>query len=277
MISFPNCKINLGLHVVNKRADGFHDIETVFHPVTWCDALEVIENPGGTSSFDYSQSGLLIEGSLQGNIIFKAWQDICKITSVPPIKLHLHKNIPMGAGLGGGSSDAAFFIKLLNDKFNLALSIDQQKRIASTLGSDCAFFIENKPVMAVGRGDLFSEIKLDLSSYYILVVFPGVHSNTKEAYSGLTPTQPTYNLKEVIQNHPVHEWKDLLVNDFEKTVFKRFPEIKQLKETLYSKGAIYASMSGSGSAVYGIFDREPDIDFPPNYLNCLQKPPDKIL
>jgi 4-diphosphocytidyl-2-C-methyl-D-erythritol kinase len=276
MISFPNCKINLGLHVVNKRTDGFHDIETVFYPVSWSDALEVIEHNDPSKEFDYSQSGLKIDGDLTDNIIYKAWKEIRRFKPLPPLKVHLHKNIPMGAGLGGGSSDAAFFINLINEKLGMGLTMEQRKAVASTLGSDCAFFIQNQPVLATGRGDIFSEITLDLSAYYILVVFPGIHSNTKEAYAGLSPKKPAQALKEVLTKD-IRDWKNLLMNDFETTVFKKHDEIRSLKETLYHHDALYASMSGSGSAVYGIFDREPAIPFPSHYRNYLQKPLSKIL
>jgi 4-diphosphocytidyl-2-C-methyl-D-erythritol kinase len=278
MLVFPNCKINLGLHVVSKRPDGFHNIETVFYPVKWCDALEIIEN-NSDKKFDYSQSGLLIEGPLENNIIYKAWQIISKEKKIPSIKVHLHKNIPMGAGLGGGSSDAAFFINLLNDKFQLGYTTEEKEKIASQLGSDCAFFITNNPVIATGKGDQFQEpgrVKIDLSSYFILLVYPGIHSNTKEAYHGLTPGQPSNNLQSVIQKS-VSDWKNLLVNDFESSIFKKYPEIKNLKEKLHAGGALYASMSGSGSAVFGIFEKEPEIEFPAHYRNYLQKPSNKIL
>jgi len=275
MLVFPNCKINLGLHVVNKRPDVFHNIETVFYPVGWCDALEIIES-NSDKKFDFSQSGLIIEGSLENNIIYKAWQIISKEKKLPSVKVHLHKNIPMGAGLGGGSSDAAFFINLLNEKFELGYNPEEKINIASQLGSDCAFFITNNPVMAKGKGDQFHEIKIDLSSYYILIVYPAIHSNTKEAYQGLTPHQPVNDLKIIIQK-PITDWKNLLVNDFEESIFKKYPQIKGLKEKLYAEGALYASMSGSGSAVFGIFDKEPGTQFPTPYRNYLQKPANKIL
>jgi 4-diphosphocytidyl-2-C-methyl-D-erythritol kinase len=275
MLVFPNCKINLGLHVVNKRPDGFHNIETVFYPVNWCDGLEIIENHSD-KKFECKQSGLTIDGPLENNIIYKAWQIISNEKKLPSIKVHLHKNIPMGAGLGGGSSDAAFFINLLNEKFELGYSLEAKTKIASQLGSDCAFFITNRPVMATGKGDQFLEIKVELSSYYILVVYPGIHSNTKEAYQGLVPRHPDNDLKTVIQR-PISDWKNLLVNDFESSILKKHPEINRLKEKLYGEGALYASMSGSGSAVFGIFEKEPAIEFPTHYRNYLQKPANKIL
>src|ERR1700744_6335306 len=185
MICFPNAKINLGLNIVEKRSDGFHNIETVFYPINWHDALETIENKSfrkGEDKMHLSISGLLVEGNPQDNLIAKAYKLIDVKYNLPPLKTYLHKSIPMGAGLGGGSSDAAFFIKLLNEKFNLNISTNEQINFAKQLGSDCAFFIENKPVYASEKGDVFKEIKIDLSSYYIIIVYPAVHSNTASAY-----------------------------------------------------------------------------------------------
>jgi len=277
MIVFPNCKINLGLHVIERRPDGFHNIETVFYPVNWCDGLEVIENKTSGEAFVYTQSGIPIAGKPEENLIFKAWKLISEEKKLPGIRVHLHKNIPMGAGLGGGSADAASFLNLLDGSFNLGFSTAEKIKIASQLGSDCAFFIENIPVFAKGRGDEFSRIHIDLGNYYILVVHPGIHSNTKDAYNGLTPQQPLYSLRDTITEKPVEEWKNILVNDFESSIFKKYPAIKLLKENLYAAGALYASMSGSGSAVFGIFEKEPLVHLPPGYGSYLQKPAGKIL
>lgn len=277
MLVFPNCKINLGLHVVSKREDGFHNIETVFYPVNWCDALEVIENPEPGEAFIFSQSGLSISGKMEDNLLYKAWRLITAERKIPNIRVHLHKNIPMGAGLGGGSSDAACFLNVLNSQFNLNYSVLELKNMASSLGSDCAFFIENQPVYAKGRGNEFSEIEVDLSTYYILLVYPGIHSNTKEAYDGLKPKLPAHDLVTLIEKTPITRWKDTLVNDFESAIFKKYPEIKLLKENLYTAGASYASLSGSGSAVFGIFKEEPVLNLPPAFSFYLQKPEIKIL
>ena len=216
MLVFPNCKINLGLNVTKKRSDGFHDIETVFYPVNWCDALEVIENKSPTQEFEFSQSGLIISGKPEDNLIYKAYKLITEKHPVPPIKVHLHKNLPMGAGLGGGSADAAFFITMLNDKFKLGLSYSEEHEIASKLGSDCSFFIKNSAVMAKGKGDEFSDITVNLSKYYILLVFPQINSNTKEAYDGIIPKTPKIDLKTIIEKVPINEWESCLFNDFEK-------------------------------------------------------------
>lgn len=277
MLVFPNCKINLGLHVVSKRPDGFHNIETVFYPVGWCDALEVIENKNDDRSFVYSQTGLTIAGTIEENIVYKAWKLISESRKIPNIKVHLHKTIPMGAGLGGGSSDAAYFINLVDQQFDLLYEEEEKTRLAGRLGSDCAFFIRNKPVFARGKGDEFSNIHLDLSSYYILVVYPGLHSNTKEAYNGLIPSTPKHDLTSILATKDVSAWKDYLVNDFEISITKKYPEIATMKERLYLSGALYASMSGSGSAVFGIFTKEPKIELPPHYFSYLQKPASKIL
>ena len=277
MLLFPNCKINLGLNITKKREDGFHNIETVFYPVNWCDALEIIEVEGGSDKFTFSHTGLKIEGHLEENLIYKAWELLAKIKPLPPIKVHLHKNLPMGAGLGGGSSDAAFFINQINKQFNLQLSTEQKNTIASQLGSDCSFFINNKPVLAKAKGNEFSDVKIDLSAYYILVVYPNIHSNTKDAYSGVIPAPAKKDLKTVIENTDITKWKDELNNDFEKTVFIKYPHIKKLKEDIYSSGALYACMSGSGSSVFGIFDKQPKLNFDKAYKFYLQTPTKKAL
>lgn len=265
MLVFPTCKINLGLNITQKRPDGFHNIETVFYPVKWSDALEIIE--GGTSPFELFISGLKVEGKTEENIIYKAYKLLLEIQKLPPLKVYLHKVLPMGAGLGGGSSDAAFFLKLVNKQLNLNLSTEKLTEMARKLGSDCAFFIENTPVFAKGKGDEFEAIKVDLSHYHILVVYPGIHSNTKEAYEGCVPAQPSRSVIDFVTNEPIEKWKDLLVNDFEKSILKKYPEIEKLKNTLYQNSAIYVSLSGSGSAVFGIFNTKPEISFPDNYLS----------
>ncbi|HTA62204.1 MAG TPA: 4-(cytidine 5'-diphospho)-2-C-methyl-D-erythritol kinase [Bacteroidia bacterium] len=271
MICFPNAKINLGLNIVEKRSDGFHNIETVFYPINWCDVLEVIENKKfqkGDEKINLSLSGILVEGNAQDNLITKAYKLLDATHNLPPVKAHLHKNIPMGAGLGGGSSDAAFFIKLINDKFSLSLSITEQMNFAKQLGSDCAFFIENKPVYASGKGDVFTEVEIDLLQYCVVVVYPTAHSNTAMAYKGVVPTKPQKNIQSIITGE-IKNWKEDLVNDFEKTIFLQHPELQNIKNAFYTKSALYASMSGSGSAIYGIFKNGVDVNefnFPNNYL-----------
>lgn len=261
MICFPNAKINLGLNIIEKRNDGFHNIETVFYPVGWNDVLEIIPNKANnslTQDFNLFLSGIPILGSLNENLLYKAYHIIKKIKNVPSINVYLHKTIPMGAGLGGGSSDAAYFIKQLNEQFSLNLSEPEMIEIASQLGSDCAFFIKNKPVYATEKGNMFSETKINLSNLYIVIIFPNVHSNTKEAYSLVTPQKPQKNILTII-NQPIDTWKNELKNDFEESIFKLYPIVEQVKNNLYNIGAIYASMSGSGSAVFGLFNAEVNI------------------
>lgn len=277
MLVFPNAKINLGLHIVSKRSDGFHNIETVFYPVSWCDALEVIENTESSLEFEFSQSGLTIEGKAENNLLYKTWQAVREIKALPAIKVHLHKTIPMGAGLGGGSSDAAYFIKALNDKFELHLTPEQSLKIASVIGSDCAFFLTNRAAFACGKGDELRAVEINLNRYYILLVYPGIHSNTAQAYAGITPQSSPYNLSEHLTKRPVKEWKDFLKNDFEAGLFQRHPELSDIKAKLYKQGALYAGMSGSGSCLFGIFETEPVIQWPEGYQFYLQKPLINIL
>ncbi|MEI6019552.1 MAG: 4-(cytidine 5'-diphospho)-2-C-methyl-D-erythritol kinase [Bacteroidota bacterium] len=257
MVCFPNCKINLGLNITEKRTDGFHNIETVFYPLNWCDSLELIENRKNDKAFEFSTSGLSIKGSLESNLIYKAFQLIKSKHHLPNLVVHLHKTIPMGAGLGGGSADAAFFIRQVNQQFHLLISEGEQVEIANQLGSDCAFFIQNKPVYAYDKGNLFDNIALDLNRYCILVIYPGIHSNTKEAYDGVLPKTSQLSPKQIIEQYKIHDWKQHLKNDFEKSIFKKYPQIEKIKNQLYADGAIYASLSGSGSAVYGIFESAP--------------------
>lgn len=276
MICFPNCKINLGLNVLHRREDGFHDLESVFLPVNWCDALEVIEAPPSAPAFTFSHSGLPIAGKQEDNLIYRAWQKMQSLYNLPNLVVHLHKHIPMGAGLGGGSADAAFFLKQLDQQFSLGVPQDLLLKLAAELGSDCPFFILNTPVLAEGRGEKLSPLTVDLSAFYILVVFPSIHSDTRFAFSQLTPQVPKVRVADIV-SQPVSLWKNNLKNDFEGPVFSRFPQIGHLKSSLYECGAIYASMSGSGSAVFGIFDREPAFEAPENYSYYLQKPGAGIL
>ena len=251
MISFPNCKINLGLRILRKRNDGYHDLETVFYPLPHYDIIELIQ---GSDDLVFSGSGLRVAGEAANNLCFKAIQLLQKdFPQLPAMRMHLHKNIPMGAGLGGGSADGAFTLQLINQKFRLGLSREQLLHYALQLGSDCPFFIINKPCVAYGRGEQLEEITVDLSTYGILLVNPGIHVNTAEAFSGVSPAVPAKSVKEIIQQ-PLTGWKNELINDFETTVFSKYPAIKSIKESLYSKGAVYSSMSGSGSTVYGIFE-----------------------
>jgi 4-diphosphocytidyl-2-C-methyl-D-erythritol kinase len=259
LLVFPNCKINLGLNIISKRADGFHDLETVFYPVAIKDVLEIVQQQHQTADVEFTATGLSIEGDTGNNLCVKAYHLLKKdFPELPAIKMHLHKTIPMGAGLGGGSADGAFTLKLLNVKFQLNLSNEQLINYALQLGSDCPFFILNEPSFAEGRGEKLSSIKLDLSNFQFLIINPGIHINTGWAFSQLQPKQPTKSIKQIIVQ-PIETWKTELVNDFEEPIFKNHPEIKAIKENLYSQGAVYASMTGSGSTVFGIFEKQQDL------------------
>ena len=248
MIVFPSAKINIGLNIVNKRADGYHDLETVFYPIMIKDVLEVIE----AKTLSFTSSGLAIQGEQEGNICLKAYDLLSRDMKLPFVQIHLHKDIPIGAGLGGGSADVAFFIKLMNEKFDLGLNRERMEHYASLLGADCAFFIQNEPVFASGKGDYFEEIGLDLTNYFIVLIMPDVHSGTSEAFKNIIPKPAIASLKELIKN-AIPTWKDTIENDFESGLVKKYPAIGVIKDSLYHCGAIYASMSGSGSSVYGIF------------------------
>lgn len=265
MIQFPNCKINLGLNVLEKRADGFHNIASVFYPIPLHDVLELVPATDGTTRlFNY---GLAVNGPETENLCFKAYQLIkAKYPQTPAVHIHLYKNIPMGAGLGGGSANGAFMLMALNKKYNLNIAEADLLNMALALGSDCPFFIKNQPVLASGRGEILSPVHVDLSAYHFLIVNPGIHINTGWAFAQLQPQKPSLNIADLIEQ-PVAHWKDRLVNDFEAAVFKQHPVIAQLKELLYSKGAVYAAMTGSGSTVFGLFTSpvKPSLDLPAAY------------
>ncbi len=252
MIVFPNCKINLGLQILEKREDGFHNLETVFYPAPFRDALEI--SPNDNAEIEFAATGLSVDGDPKNNLCLKAYHLLKKdFPQIPAVKIHLHKVIPMGAGLGGGSADAAFTLSLLNRKFKLNLSTPVLLNYALQLGSDCPFFIINKPCYATGRGEILEEINLDLSNYKIVLINPGIHVNTGWAFSNINPSPSIKNIKTIVQQ-PVNTWRDELTNDFETAVFTAHPQIKWIKNTLYDSGAVYAAMSGSGSTVLGIFD-----------------------
>lgn len=265
MITFPNAKINLGLHISKKRGDGFHDIETILYPVQWCDALEIVPDEKAKETCHYKGSGIKMYSKDKPNLCTRSYHLLAEKFPLHPIKMHLHKTIPIGAGLGGGSSDAAYSLTMLNTLFNLKLTNEQLLGYASQLGSDCPFFLRNKVAFASGRGDQLEEIKLDLKNYFITIVKPKVHVSTAEAYRGAVLSKPTGSLKELIRL-PVTKWKDSIFNDFEKTIFEKFNIIKNIKAKLYKYGAIYASMSGSGSSVYGIFPEAKLLDS--SFRNC---------
>jgi 4-diphosphocytidyl-2-C-methyl-D-erythritol kinase len=270
MIVFPNCKINLGLNILRKRSDGHHDLETIFYPIPLTDVLEITSYTAQerTPVIPFTTSGLPIETDTVSNLCSKAYKILKKdFPELPLIQMHLHKVIPLGSGLGGGSADAAFTLKLLNEKFGLGLSQTQLLTYSIELGSDCPFFIINKPCFATGRGEELQEIKLDLSGYKILLVNPGIYINTGEAFRHIKPSIPERSVKKIIAN-PIEIWKHELKNDFEVFAFKKYPELADIKDQLYLSGAVYASMSGSGSTVYGIFQKQKEIQlqFPSQYF-----------
>ena len=252
MITYPNAKINLGLNIVEKRPDGYHNLETIFYPINLQDALEVTQLDG-EGEYALTLSGTPIEGDPDQNLVVKTYRLLKKdFPDMPAIDIHMYKHIPTGAGLGGGSADAAFMIKLLNEKFKLGLSIEQMEEYAATLGADCAFFIRNKPVFASGIGNIFEPIQLSVKGYSLVLVKPDIFVSTKDAFSLIQPMKPSQSLREIVRM-PVETWRATMKNDFENSVFQKYPEIAAIKDKLYDMGAIYASMSGSGSSVYGIF------------------------
>ena len=247
MITYPNAKINLGLNIVEKRPDGYHNLETIFYPIHMQDALEVTKlEEEEEVDYKLKVSGVPIEGEPESNLVVKAYRLLKKdFPEMAPINIHMFKHIPTGAGLGGGSSDAAFMIKLLNEKFNLNLSIEKMEEYAAILGADCAFFIQNKPVFASGIGNIFESINLSLKGYYIVLVKPDIFVSTKDAFAHILPIRPNLSLKEIVRM-PVETWRATMKNDFEESVFQKYPEIAAINDKLYDLGAIYASMSGSG-------------------------------
>jgi 4-diphosphocytidyl-2-C-methyl-D-erythritol kinase len=252
MICFPNAKINLGLNIVEKRTDGFHNIESIFYPVKGLnDILEVIENVDSTENI-FTSSGIEIPGNADDNLIMKALKLIAEQRTIPAVKVHLHKHIPIGAGLGGGSADASFFIQLMNEKFKLGFSIDEMLNLASQLGSDCAFFIKNETAYATEKGQLLEPLNFDLGNAVLVLIFSPLHISTKEAYAGVIPAASSIKLTELI-HEPIEHWKTQMKNDFELSVFNKFSELEQTKKWLYDQGAVYASMTGTGSTVFGIF------------------------
>lgn len=264
MIVFPNCKINLGLHILNKRPDGYHNLDTLFYPIPLCDSLELITHKENKhSGAQITVEGIPVEGDQKNNLVLKAY-DVLKVDyPLPPVDFCLLKNIPMGAGLGGGSSDGAFAIQLLNQYFKLQIPLEKQVHYAAQLGSDCAFFIYNSPCIGSSRGEVLEPIQFSLKDYWIAIVKPPIHIGTAEAFSKITPRDNNPNLtnssiKEIIQL-PIKEWASKLVNDFEGSVFPNHPILVQTKEKLYQLGAEYAAMSGSGSTIFGLFKEEPNL------------------
>ena len=263
MITFPNAKINLGLNIVEKRPDGYHNLETIFYPIPLQDALEITPWEGGERKYKLAQSGIQIAGDDEHNLVVNAYKLLDSLYNLPPIEINLLKHIPSGAGLGGGSADAAFMLCMLNQHFQLNIPNEQLEVYAAQLGADCAFFVENKPTFAEGIGNIFSPIELSLKGYKLLLVKPDIFVSTRDAFAQIKPKRPTISLKEVAKM-PVEAWKTYMVNDFEESVFPQFPAITDIKAKLYDMGAIYASMSGSGSSVFALFKGDatlPKVDF----------------
>lgn len=258
MIVYPNAKINIGLYVTEKRTDGFHNLETIFYPLGLSDILEINRaEMGASGECFFHNTGILIDCPEDKNLVIKAYRLLCADYALPAIRIHLHKIVPFGAGLGGGSADAAFMLKALNDYFELHLPAEKLLAYAATLGSDCAFFIPNRPAFAYGKGELLEDIQLSLEDYFMVLVKPPCGVSTPEAYRGIVPRQPAFNLRD-IGTLEVKKWQGIISNDFEKTVFACYPEIGQIKDDLLRMGAVYASMTGSGAAVFALFEKTVD-------------------
>ncbi|MCE2733732.1 MAG: 4-(cytidine 5'-diphospho)-2-C-methyl-D-erythritol kinase [Cyclobacteriaceae bacterium] len=255
MVVFPHCKINLGLHVLYKRADGYHELDTCFYPITFHDLLEVLP----AKNFSVTLTGLSIPGNKTDNICVMAYRLLQQEYQLPNISIHLHKEVPIGAGLGGGSSDGVFTLKALNTIFNLGITPEKMLHYASQLGSDCAFFCQDNPMIGRGRGELLSPVSVSLKHFYLILLKPPIHISTKTAFAGLKPKERKVSIEKIVTQVPVDKWKDHLSNDFEESIFKLYPEIEACKTKLYDHGAVYASMTGSGAGVYGLFNNETDV------------------
>ena len=272
MVVFPRAKINIGLRIVEKRPDGFHNIETFFYPVGLADALEFVVRKDGRRADSLKVTGVMEDNAPDDNLVLRAVKLMRESFDFPWLKIHLHKVIPVGAGLGGGSSDAAGILRALNKYFGFGLNSEELRSFAGRIGSDAPFFIDSSPSYAEGVGNILSEMPLDLSSYHIEILYPGISSNTAEAYAGCVPCPAGFSLRQIL-TLPVSEWRGRVINDFELNIIRIYPQIGEMKMALYDAGALYASLSGSGSSVYGIFSEKPDL--PPSlskYHPCaLQK------
>lgn len=268
MIGYPCAKINLGLNIVSKRSDGYHNLETVFYPISLCDKLEITEAPiTAEHACAINIDGIRIEGSTEDNLVVKAYNLVKAMhPGLPPINVRLTKNIPTQAGMGGGSSDCAYTITMLNEMFSLGMTTVGMRQLASTLGADCAFFVAPTPSFATGIGDELVPINVDLGGYTICIIKPELKISTKEAFAGISPKPAAACCKDIIAL-PVDEWRGKLVNDFEQSLAPVHDEIPRIKQKLYDLGAVYASMSGSGSAMFGIFTQAP-ADLYPHFPDC---------
>jgi 4-diphosphocytidyl-2-C-methyl-D-erythritol kinase len=253
MLVFPGTKINLGLTITHRLKSGYHALESVFYPLRFSDVLEVVPTQAKETTFHFS--GIPIPGELEDNLVFKAWDLIEKKHAIKPVSIHLYKRIPMGAGLGGGSADAAGAIHALNSLFRLDLPLEKQLDYAQRLGADCPFFLLRTPSYATGIGEILEPINLNLKGYKILLIMPGIHVSTKDAFGGIQPKPIKPSPRDIIDNPPNY-WKKRLRNAFERSVFEKFPVLHSIKNEIYDLGACYASMTGSGSCIYGIFENE---------------------
>ncbi|MBO5866328.1 MAG: 4-(cytidine 5'-diphospho)-2-C-methyl-D-erythritol kinase [Bacteroidaceae bacterium] len=260
MITFPNAKINLGLDIVEKRPDGYHNLETVFYPIPLCDVLEITPaTRTDAPDYTFTMYNAAFGGSDDDNLVIKAYKALAADHKLPKVDISLYKHIPTGAGLGGGSADAAFALKMLNEIAGLALTSEQLRGYASRIGADCAFFIDNTPAYATGIGNILTPTPCSISGYHLVLVKPDIHVSTKDAYALVTPQKPQNALTEIAKR-PIGEWKGAMKNDFEKSIFAKHPSMEIVKEQLYSMGAVYASMSGSGSSFFGIFEEEQNVE-----------------
>lgn len=254
MLLLPGCKINIGLNVVARRPDGYHDLETVFYPIPLRDNLEINETDEDALDCRLTLKGFALDGNADDNLVVKVYRSLKAEFQLPSLDIFLYKNIPTGAGLGGGSSDAAYMMKGLNEAYDLGLSQEEMERRLAKFGADCPFFVKNQPAYATGIGDILNPINVCLKDEYILLVKPDIFVSTREAYSGITPRPSAHPLAEAVLL-PVETWRDTVVNDFEEAVFAHHPRLAAIKQTLYDMGAVYAAMSGSGSTIYGLFNR----------------------
>jgi len=256
MIYYSPAKINLGLQILERRNDGFHNLRSVMYPIPLCDIIEISQFPDQDIPIRFSQSGIRIEDHPDQNLCVKAWRLMSSEHTLPPVAIHLHKQIPVGAGLGGGSSNASIVLTGLNTLVNSPVSPGRLSELAGQLGSDCPFFLQKLPMMMEGRGERLSRVNVSLNTYYLVLLFPEIHISTAEAYAAVSPAMPDLHLRQLIEG-PMDHWNDQVLNEFEKSAFIRYPLLETLKLTLYKAGALYASMSGSGSSLYGIFKTQP--------------------
>ena len=256
MIVYPNAKINIGLNITSKRPDGFHNIESIFYPIPWHDILEINKS----DSFEFSCSGLLIDGESENNLVIKAYNLIKNKYNITPCKIHLHKQIPMGAGLGGGSADASFTLTTLNKLFDLNISNAELEKLADSLGSDCPFFIDNTVKYVSGKGEVMQNHNLNLKGFFIKLVNPNIHISTKKAFSGIKPNESSFNLNKISLSS-INQKDSVTKNDFEKSVFPQYPLLQEIKTKLNTEDAFYTSMTGTGSTLYGLYKTKPDFSF----------------